>query len=766
MNYWKSDFVRLRSVRGWLLDIYPSKSGEMIVWVITENGERVRLVDKFAHRIYVYGSFSDLKCLAEIIGENRAVAGWRFVEKYVNLMNASKGKVLEVDVRDHRKTTSFARKLLRIAGYEKFRLYNIDIPISEAYLYDKEIFPLAYVVAVDYGDRLWYDVTDSAESFDYTIPPLRSMWLNANIKSKGAIQKLNDKIDNISLVLDDDTIVINDGSEADKILELVRVVGEEDPDIVYTREGDSFLFPYLAYRAYVNGVLESFVLSRDNIPLKMRKGESKTFSSYGRVHRKAAMRRLYGRIHIDVNNTFIYKACGLEGLFEVSRTCRVSIHKAARASIGSIMSSLQLFTAWKDDILIPWRKREPESFKSASELLMGDRGGFVFEPKIGFHTDVLEVDFTSMFPMLMLTRNISAETVLCECCPNSKLTVPELGYNICEKRRGIVPKTLDFLLNKRLRYKLLMREACDERLRHIYDMRQTALKWILVTCFGYLGYRNARFGKVDAHIAVCALARDILLKTAKWAEKRGFEVIHGIVDSLWLKKKGISHKEVNEFCCEVSKAMGVPLGFEGIYRWIIFLPSKILEGVPVLNRYYGVFKNGEIKNRGIEARHADAPHLVRKAQMDMIRKLKAAYSLESFKAKIPEALRELRRYCDKLISKQVDIEDLLIAKRLSKSPSGYIHDVFQAIAAKQLEKAGFEVHAGQTIQYLIVNSKNKRPNNRVLAAKLLKYDNQYDTEEYLDMLISAAETLFVVFGYPKSKIREQVLNQEKQILFG
>ena len=179
---------------------------------------------------------------------------------------------------------------------------------------------------------------------------------------------------------------------------------------------------------------------------------------------------------------------------------------------------------------------------------MADRGGFIFEPKLGFHTDVVEVDFASMFPMLMLTRNISAETVLCKCCPDSKLRVPELGYNICEKRKGIVPKTLDLLLRKRSKYKSLMKEVENKELKHAYNMRQAALKWILVTCFGYLGYRNARFGKVDAHIAVCAFARDGLLKTAAMAEQHGFEVIHGIVDSLWLKKEGISPREVADFC--------------------------------------------------------------------------------------------------------------------------------------------------------------------------------------------------------------------------
>ncbi|EMO53823.1 hypothetical protein LEP1GSC172_4439 [Leptospira noguchii] len=30
-----------------------------------------------------------------------------------------------------------------------------------------------------------------------------------------------------------------------------------------------------------------------------------------------------------------------------------------------------------------------------------------------------------------------------------------------------------------------------------YEARQSALKWMLVTSFGYLGYRNAKFGRLE-----------------------------------------------------------------------------------------------------------------------------------------------------------------------------------------------------------------------------------------------------------------------------
>lgn len=763
MSDWKSNFVRLNPIRGWLFDVYPSGPNEIAVWIISENGERVRLVDKFNHKIYVSGESLDLQSLSEKIRDSRSVAGLHFVEKYADFMEAKKKKVLEVDITDYRRTSFFARKVLRLGVYERFHLYNVDVPVSQAYLYEKDIFPLAKLMVVDSGNRLSYDILDSVEEVDYKIPPLRSMWVNVTIKKKGPVQQFTDEIDSITLEFGNKTFILSIGSEKDKILELVRTVKQEDPDIIFTHGGDSFLFPYLTYRAFVNGVLDRFILSRDDIPIRAKKSRGKTFFSYGRVYHKAPLRRLYGRIHIDVDNTFIHTASGLEGLIEVARTCRVPLHTASRASIGSIMSSLQLYTAWKSDILIPWKKREPESFKSAWELLVADRGGFVFEPKLGFHTDVVEVDFASMFPMLMLKHNISAETVLCKCCPNSKITVPELGYNVCEKRRGIVPKTLDLLLRKRFKYKGLMRETHDEKLRRIYNLRQGALKWILVTCFGYLGYRNARFGKVDAHMAVCAFARNALLKTVRMAEENGFEVIHGIVDSLWLKKPGVSPKEVAQFCQGAFAEIGVPLNVEGKYRWIIFLPSKVLEGVPVLNKYYGVFENGNIKMRGIEARRGDTPHFIVKAQVDMIKKLAEASNFESFIAKIPEALSILRNYAERLIKNQVETHELVVTKRLSKSPSGYVHNVFQAIAAKQLEKAGFEVHSGQTVQYVITNAKSRRPFQRISVPQLLKQDTKYDTQEYVNMLISAAETLLGVFGYTKDRIQYEVLHQEKQI---
>jgi DNA polymerase elongation subunit (family B) len=68
--------------------------------------------------------------------------------------------------------------------------------------------------------------------------------------------------------------------------------------------------------------------------------------------------------------------------------------------------------------------------------------------------------------------------------------------------------------------------------------RRDVLKWLLVCCFGYTGYKNARFGKIEAHEAINAMAREKLLVAKEAAEARGFRVLHALVDSIYVQKTG------------------------------------------------------------------------------------------------------------------------------------------------------------------------------------------------------------------------------------
>jgi len=216
-------------------------------------------------------------------------------------------------------------------------------------------------------------------------------------------------------------------------------------------------------------------------------------------------------------------------------------------------------------------------------------------------------------------------------------------------------------------------------------------------------------------------------------------------------------------CKDIAREIGVPISFEGRYRWIVFLPSRMHEGVPVLNRYYGVFENGRIKVRGIEARRRDTPNFIRGAQLDVISVLGRAADSKGFMARLPEAVGVLKGYVRKLVKGEVAVEDLFVVKQLSMDPSDYVHNVFQAIAAMQLASEGIEVSAGQTVRYLITDAESRRLNRRVRAAELVDENTRYDVKKYLELLLAAGANILSPFGYSAEKLHDLVARNQRQV---
>ena len=120
----------------------------------------------------------------------------------------------------------------------------------------------------------------------------------------------------------------------------------------------------------------------------------------------------------DLENSFIIKECGLEGLIELSRLSKIPVQRMARTSTGTCISAMQVERAIKDGYLVPLRKSQVEDFKTAEELLTIDKGGLTYRPIPGFYEELAEIDFASMYPTLMAKFNLSPETVNCRCCPD------------------------------------------------------------------------------------------------------------------------------------------------------------------------------------------------------------------------------------------------------------------------------------------------------------------------------------------------------------
>ena len=226
------------------------------------------------------------------------------------------------------------------------------------------------------------------------------------------------------------------------------------------------------------------------------------------------------------------------------------------------------------------------------------------------------------------------------------------------------------------------------------------------------------------------------------------------MDSLWLRKENASDKEYHDLCREIETELDLPISFEGIYKWIVFLNSRINPRVPVLNRYYGIFQNGTMKTRGIDLRRHDTAGIVRDCQRETLTLLSRASNSTEFRELIPSALEIARKYIRLVRNGQVPVEKLVLEKRLSKSPEEYENLSHQAIAAQQLHREGRYVHAGQNIRYIVTANKAAMQSNRAVACELFEDPIGYDAEAYVKLLVASFVDLFLPLGYDTSRVKD------------
>lgn len=801
---------------GNILDLYPLND-TMIIWMKEKyNNNIVRVKDEgWNHSIYVASdNKADLTSLLCHIHSNdkimRLVSCYEFTNKYERITDSQKSEVLRLELSDPTKVTTLARNIEKLGNiFGKYRLYNVDLPPAQAYLYEHNLFPLALCdIYYDKNNTLKKIINrDNIWSTDYTVPQFRTAFIKVNTKNnsnscrsnsnnKNKSIRYSDAIKSISISIGNDenkgnndnirngNIEIDPDSEEQILDGLEAEISRIDPDFIFTEDGDSFTFPYLIHRAKMNGN-KKLSLSRDSMILQSPIKEGTSYFSYGRIYFKPSTTRLYGRIHFDQSNSFELSnetGGGLSGLYEISRICRMPLHTAARASIGKCLSSLQFYNATRKGVLIPWKPVIAEHFKSMNALLIADRGGLIYEPEVGVHEQVAEFDFESLYPNIMRKYNISAETINCDCCycdyhyltcfncnindnvgiTGSKtdplLTIRDTDHSYaCSKRIGIIPISLRILLEKRLLYKKLKDSIQNHTLKEKYNSRQSTLKWILVTSFGYLGFNNAKFGRIDAHIAVCAYDRQILSHVISTAERQGFRVLHGIVDSVWMQFKEKNHNNNNskELCLslkeDIEKQTGFKVSFEGIYKWIAFVPSKINTALPVPNRYFGAFEGDSLKIRGLELRRHDTPVFFEKCQNHILQVMATGNTVKGVKSLIPEISNIFNNYIHQLKASKVPLQHLIFTKIISMSADEYQNrDTVEKNSLDLLiSECGKHLRAGEILQYIITDYYQKHSKIRSIPVQLINEEGAaiYDTRRYAELLIEVCNSVTKPFGY-------------------
>jgi DNA polymerase-2 len=704
------------TISGWLFDIYPNEAN-LTLWLLGEDGQRHRFVQDFSATIYAAGPAARLRALWQWLkGQPIGVHLSRLERKDVFQGMTS---VLAVEVLQPIKLDGLFRSMVN--AFSDLTYYDADISLPLRYAAVFGVFPLAQVQIEVSGEKI------------VSISPLDTPWDVEPVAAPLRILSLEPDCDPAH---GDPSAIIVSYERVRYTLPLERrtplLVGlgadlrRYDPDVILTSWGDTWLLPLLLELCKESGI--TLPLNRDESQAVVERKEH-TYFSYGQIVYRGRQVQLRGRWHLDRHNAMLWNDYGMAGVLEMARVTRQPVQDAARLSPGTGISSMQFVTALQKGILIPWHKNQAETPKTAMELMRSDMGGMVYQPTVGLHRDVGGIDFVSMYPGIMVRFNISPE-------------VPRAGTDLepAPGEPGIVPVTLAPLLNKRLALKtaLLTLQRWDCR-RSGYQALASAHKWLLVTCFGYLGYKNARFGRIEAHEAVTAYGREALLRAKEAAEDLDYEILHMYVDGLWVHKEGCkTPADFSALLADITERTGLPISLDGIYRWVVFLPSSVNDKVPVANRYFGVFQDGSIKVRGIEARRRDTAPFIAETQMAIMEILAKAEDADHLKEVYPQAQAFVCKVMEVLRAGRVPLEKLLVSQKLSRELGEYSSPSPAARAVRQLEAVGKVVRPGQRVRFLYTRGKPgvsawdvlKQPDSRIV-----------DLQRYQILLKRAVETV-------------------------
>ncbi|MFB6309597.1 MAG: type B DNA-directed DNA polymerase [Salinirussus sp.] len=713
----KFEFLK-EGVRGWTAD--------------PDGGATPHLDEHYHPTVYIRPPAGQLDALADRLAGDPKLVATAVEEHFLELDASERRPVLRADVEREADVAPLAREVKHtheraLAAPGAVRLYNVDLAPQFRYCLETDTDPTPARpltrLSIDLGEKALADSEVTA------------------------------------LEIDGDPVA----TDPVTVLQTVdRRISEIDPDVLEVSA--AAVIPLLFEAADRHGV--DLALGRR--PGYEQLAGANTFESYGRVGHSPARYDVPGRVVLDRGNSFLFHHSNLAGLrYLVTRS-----HKPAQevgwASIGNVLTAIQIREAVERDVLVPWNKWRPEEFKDIHTLHAADRGGFIFQPDVGLHEGVCEVDFASLYPRIICEHNISPDTLGCDCHDNAPL--PDLPYSICEDR-GFLADVLEPLLDDRAAIKtrratlegidspnISFEGTTTERLAAAGldpdapdDLAATssAIKWILVSCFGYQGYRNSKFGRIECHEAINAVARDVLLTAKECAEERGWRVVHGIVDSCWLEPVDPDHAPIDEVMAAVTQAVGIALDLEARYDWIAFCPRRETGG-GALTRYFGRQADGGYKLRGIEARQRSTPPFVESMQRDLLDVVD--------ETRDPEAVCErLRAAIDRLRARRVDPDDLVVRKRVSQSLAEYDQATHTVAALQRCRLHDLERAPGQDVRYVVVDDTAE---SRERVRLPFEPVDDYDADFYADLLVRAAESVIAPIGWDRTDIRRYLRGAE------
>lgn len=670
---------------------------------------------------------------------------------------------------------------------------EFDIPFYKRFLIDRQVQPVTWIEIdgkeVEHGDvEIAMEIEDIETGVDNGEIDFETLAFDLEVYEDEIIMAsfYSEEYRKLLTTADIDLEAVETvESEKELLARLIEIVEERDVDILTGYNTDEFDFDVLRDRAQEHGMELSLG----------RTGERMKFNRRGRF----SGARLKGRMHLDLYPFIAHVVSpGLESevldldsvaeeligrkkdemsweemkksweeredlerfaryamkdselayelgeelipqMLELSRIAGLIPFDACRLTYGQLTENFLLREARKRDILAPNRPHREE--RSRRRRIGAYEGGFVYTPEAGLHEDIVLLDFRSLYPTVMVSHNISPDTLNLDGC-EEKMGLEEYDFYFCQDEKGFFPELVESLVEERyeLKEEMSSLDKNSQEYRSL-DSRQQAEKILANSFYGYLGYDGARWYSRECAQATTFLGRKYIQEAIKHAEEEGFEVVYGDTDSLFLKGEDIE-EDIDGFLEEVNDELPsfMELEFEGFFTTGFFTSTSSGEGAK--KKYALMDREGGMKITGFEQVRRDWSPIAKETQKEVLRKV--------LNEDIEEAAEFVKNTVNEMKSGEIPVEKLRIYTQLTKKPENYDSTAPHVEAAKKAIESGDDISPGTTIDYVIT----KGGGNISSRAELVKYAGDYDPEYYIEnQIIPASYRVLKVFGYTEDQLK-------------
>lgn len=779
----------------WLLDVNYDVEGKVPViklWGLTRDGKRV-LVKDHSFRPYFYVlpkiNTDTLKAIKDIRMLEDPAEPLLSIDQVDKKFFGNSVKALKITCQLPQSVPSYREKLAKLEWVEA--VLEADIRFYMRYLIDNGISPCDWCECeVEEDEKAGGDLKVDAVYKAITrprpysldeVPRLKVLAFDIECYNRaGSPVPHRDPIIIISLACEQGTKVLaaDDHDDSRIIKEFIDFVLTYDPDMIVGYNSNHFDWLYLQARAKLHGIklrvsrelsephqstyghisiigrinLDLYDYAEDLTEVKIKTLEN--VAEYLGVMSKDA-RVLIDHLEIadywddplkrdvlkkyaqeDAISTYGIAMEVLPFAIQLSKLTGVPLDQVLAASVGFRVEWYLMRVAYDENELIPNREeRRYETYK----------GGLVLKPKEGLHENVAVLDFSAMYPHLMIKNNIGFDTYVPPeepCEPDECNIAPEVGHRFRKKPHSLYRKALERLLELRRNIREQMKKLEPKDPCYVVlDNRQKAIKTMTNAMYGYLGWTGARFYLKPCAEATAAYGRHTILRTIKMAKDMGLQVIYGDTDSIFVK---YDESKIKTFIEHVEKELGLEIKLEKVYKVCFFTEAA--------KKYAGLTIDGKIDVVGFEAIRGDWCQLAQDVQSKVL-------EIILTKKDVQAAVNYVRDIINKIRAGKVDIKSLVIWKTLSKSLDEYEVEAAHVQAAKQLMAAGYKLEIGDKVGFVVVQGTSEKVSERVKPYAFTSM-SEVDKEYYVrKQVIALALRVLRYFGVSE----EQLLSGSRQV---